>query len=38
MGKLAQFSEEHALMVLLVFELILLAVFGRRGRRGEGGE
>lgn len=37
MGRFAQFEENHALMVLLILELIVLSVFGRR-RRGEGGE
>lgn len=37
MGRLAQFEENHALSVLLILELVVLAVFGRR-RRGEGGE
>jgi hypothetical protein len=38
MGKLGSFSEEHGLMVLLVLELAVLALLGRKGRgRGEGG-
>lgn len=36
-----QFAEEHALMVLVVLELFVIVLFGRRGvgsRRGGGEE
>jgi len=39
MGKLSGFSEEHGLMTLVILELVVLALLGRRGRgRSEGGE
>lgn len=38
MGKLGTFEESHGLMVLVLLELAVLALLGRKGRgRGEGG-
>ena len=38
MGKMGSFEESHGLMVLVLLELALLALLGRRGRgRSEGG-
>jgi hypothetical protein len=39
MNRFGSFAENHALMVLVLLELLMLAMFGRRGvggrRRGE---
>jgi hypothetical protein len=40
MGKLGGFAEEHALAVLVLLELAVIVLFGRRGvgGRASGGE
>ncbi len=39
MGKFGSFEENHGLMVLVLLELAVLALLGRRGRgRSDGGE
>lgn len=37
MGRLGTFAEEHALMVLVVLELAVIVLFGRRGVGGRAG-
>ncbi len=33
MGRLTSFEESHGLMVLVVLELVVLALLGRKGRQ-----
>ena len=37
MSKFGSFSEEHGLMVLVLIELAVLALLGRKGRGNSGG-